>query len=565
MLVLDVILHACMHGGHQIHPFDVGVSSPIFKRCVVVCSLVCVRATMKVPVLLPIVAIVVSLALDAYGSSTVKVPLKGTYLTLKPIQYLTVSCASAGIAHSSEANEFYLGFMQNEVSRHRSPTIPLFITTYEQHTVKFSVTTFNPMFSFSGEVSYNSVTTVHLPSDVVVTREGTEREKMKGIHVKAEDGKTISVVGSNNEHATTDSFFALPVVDNPLQVRERYTILSSDYTPVSSGQVIMFSEFLLVGCRNNTKVRIIPNKIRLSIPNIYNPERRFVAGGQGVIEFTLNSMETLLVTSTEDLSGTRISSDEPISVFTGHECGQVPATVTTCDHMVEQVPPQHTWGMQFFTAPLKRESGDLFKIASTNTNLTKVNITCTEMEKNFSNSTFSTLSLGGNEVFSFERGPHDYCCIESTNPLLVMQLGKGSSVNSGVGDPLLLTIPAAQQYTNNFTVVQDRVSKHHYLNIIVPVQYFEDTPQGHSHIRINDVTASNTWAPIFCSTGQICAYGTQTSLDYEVAIVYHEDPMAAMSVNVYGFGVDVAYGYSAGYNLDPIACELKLTTLLIDQ
>ena len=468
----------------------------------------------------------------------------------------------AEMSHSSKGNEFYLGFMQNQITFSRSVTIPLYITTDEPQTVKFSVTVINPEFVFLGEVSYGNVTTVHLPRGVIVTTERVtlEREKMKGVYVKAENGKTISIIGSNAVQATTDSFVVLPVVDNPLKVRERYTVLSNGFERTSSAHAIVRSEFLLVGCRNNTKVRITPSNGSIGIPRIYHPDRPFATAGQQV-EFTLNRLETLLITSTRDLSGTVISSDEPISVFTGHECGQVPANVGTCDHLVEQVPPQHTWGVQFFTAPLKRESGDLFKMATTNAATTEVNITCTEMGKNQSSSTFRALSLGKNEVFSFEQGPHTYCCIESTNPLLVMQLGKGSTLNNGIGDPLLVTIPAVQQYTNNFTVVQDLLSSYHYLNIIVPVQYFNDTPQGHSCIRINGITASRSWTPIFCSTGQICAYGAQVLLNDLKSTVLHEDPGAGMSVNVYGFGNDVAYGYSAGYNLDPIACKLTVICL----
>ena len=471
-------------------------------------------------------------------------------------------CVYAGMRYSSKGNEFYLGFMQNEVNSGRFATIPLYVTTDEPQAVNFSVTAINPSFVFFGNVSYGNVTTVHLPREVIVSTERTtpQREKMKGIYVKAEDGKTVSIIGSNAVHATTDSFVALPAVDNPLKVRERYTIISNGYERLSSLHAIVYSEFLLVGTRNNTNVRITGRNASIEVPRIFRPNLLLATPGRRV-DFTLNWMETVLITSTRDLSGTVISSDKPISVFTGHECGQVPANVGTCDHLVEQVPPQHTWGVQFFTAPLKRESGDLFKMAATNAIKTEVNITCTEVGKTHSNSTFRALSLGRNEVHSFEQGPLTYCCIESTNPLLVMQLGKGSSLNSGLGDPLLVTVPAVQQYTNNFTVVQDLLSSDHYLNIIVPVQYFNNTPQGHSRIRINNVTASRSWLPIFCSSGQTCAYGTQVLLRDQISTVLHEDPEAGMSISVYGFGNDVAYGYSAGYNLDPIACKLALIYL----
>jgi hypothetical protein len=49
------------------------------------------------------------------------------------------------------------------------------------------------------------------------------------------------------------------------------------------------------------------------------------------------------------LSGTRIESvtGQPIAVFTGHQCGNVPAGTAACDHLEEQLPPLSQWGTRF--------------------------------------------------------------------------------------------------------------------------------------------------------------------------------------------------------------------------
>ena len=58
----------------------------------------------------------------------------------------------------------------------------------------------------------------------------------------------------------------------------------------------------------------------------------------------LHEAETLLVANTSDLTGTVVLSTKPIALFSGHGCANVPALVTACDHLVEQIPPVSTWG-----------------------------------------------------------------------------------------------------------------------------------------------------------------------------------------------------------------------------
>ena len=58
----------------------------------------------------------------------------------------------------------------------------------------------------------------------------------------------------------------------------------------------------------------------------------------------LNRMQTLYISSLDDLTGSRVVSNKPIAFISGHECGTLPNNVLFCDQLVEQIPPTSTWG-----------------------------------------------------------------------------------------------------------------------------------------------------------------------------------------------------------------------------
>lgn len=49
----------------------------------------------------------------------------------------------------------------------------------------------------------------------------------------------------------------------------------------------------------------------------------------------------------EDLTGTVVESSEPVAVFAGHECANVPFDRYACDHLEEQMPPVDTLGTRY--------------------------------------------------------------------------------------------------------------------------------------------------------------------------------------------------------------------------
>ena len=208
----------------------------------------------------------------------------------------------------------------------------------------------------------------------------SDTERNKGIRVRATDpSKTLVVSGMNYESYTVDSFLALPT--GP--VREEYTYISNSMLWTNRSGDTFPSLILLVGTQDNTVLTITPTEyvvIPYDLRDPNNPQY-FVHPGQSYT-VSLNALETYQIESNLDLTGSRIVSNKPLSVFAGHECTDVPGGVTACDHLFEQVPPTNTWGRFFFLVPSEssyRTSPEWYRIVSSKPSTT-VSITCFSLE-----------------------------------------------------------------------------------------------------------------------------------------------------------------------------------------
>ena len=260
----------------------------------------------------------------------------------------------------------------------------MFVTTSEPEPVNFDITASG--FRFSGVATSNTSTRVILPSTLEV-QSITDREK--GIHVKAEGEHKIVVYGLSYAQATSDAFLALPC--NSLAVEE-YEYYSVAYTVILDLESLL----LIVACEDNTL---------LSTPN-------------GTI--TLNRLQTYQIESLVDLTGTRITTSKPVSVFSSQECVHVPVEIGACDFITEQVPPTSTWGNRFLIASLLgRNSGERIRVlASTQNSVVTVN--CNRDERR---STFNLRSAGN--WTEFQVASNDYCVIEASSPIFVAQYALG--------------------------------------------------------------------------------------------------------------------------------------------
>ena len=323
-----------------------------------------------------------------------------------------------------------VGFPRNAVQYPGiDPELLLFITNPESSAVNFTVSPIN----ISGNVS-NSSTRIIIPSSFEVF---SVNERNKGILVEA--GRDINLYGMSFHSLTTDAYLALPCSKMAVDEYEYYGI---SYDIFISRVRRYPSVILLVACEKETLVKFNSSTI------------------------TLNSMETYQIESDNDLTGTRITSSKPLSVFSGSDCASVPQGTSYCEYLVEQVPPTVTWGSTFLVASLEgRSSGERIRVLSARAASVAVNC-----NTNVSVSEFQLQS--GGSFREFEIPINSFCSIESTSPLLVVQY-VNIDRREGVGGKFMMIIPPIEQFKNNYFVAAFTFFVSNYVTVYVSSEFFQ--------------------------------------------------------------------------------------------
>ena len=482
---------------------------------------------------------------------------------------------------SSKGSEFVLGFIGNI---NYAPTAALLVTTNDPGIVEFAVEYFGRTETFQTRKGRTTLVNLPIgkPGEVGDVRVTGEAERNKGVRIKTTDPtKLLTVYGINDADVSTDAFLALPC--------HRYPVLTYKYFVFSTSTKFTFSTFysrvLIVACEEDTRVTIRPTQqIKMAadltgtpIQTIVDPTSPNMAVNTGT--FTIGQLATAQFNALDDLTGTIIESDKPISVFVGHECGQIPEAVSACDHLVEQIPPSATWGTRFFTVPLDiRESGERYRIGTV-TDDNQVTITCTTEGQ-------TTPRLQMIETIQSKRGKkqyvefdtigsnvdgvsldyrRDFCCIETTKPAIVMMYSKGHSVDEitlqrttgSQGDPFMLLVPPTSQYSNDYTAttaLQVRNDFFGHISYAFPVKFFSNSIVSQRALMINGTIfqPDSGYYPIYCSSGQICGYGAYSGLPMGDHEVRYDIPGAAMLLYVYGISREKSFGYPAGFEMQAI-------------
>lgn len=368
------------------------------------------------------------------------------------------------------------------------------------------------------------------------------RDRNKGIKVKVEGSKQISLFGLNEELHSVDGFTALPCLHLPSVSPYEYYAVSVAQSTVT--ETTPDSAFLIVACSDNTTVTVTPTQ---SIEHPYIANITVRAGS--TFTLTLQERETLYVQSGEDLTGSRIESTAPISFFTGHECANVSADIGECDHLVEQIPPTITWGDQFIVAPTAtRTTNDIVKIVSSEDS-TQGNVSCIDIDGYVTKSTF-TISHAG-RFRDINLANDTYCFIQTDQPVLIVQLTQGRMAEMvGRGDPFMVIVPAVSQYLMNTTFVTANglgLVFNNYINIFVPSVLNEFTS---SHILLDGVPVpTENWITIPCFQSDTCGYTTTVSISEGVHTVWNADNETPIGITVYGLSNSETYAYVGGLQL----------------
>ncbi len=290
----------------------------------------------------------------------------------------------------------------------------------------------------TASVAKGTVTTVYVDPSIGV--QGSDAVETKGIQITAAlaDGRpqAISVYGMNLLAEVTDGFLGFPVS----KLGNNYIVMSRN------AENIGYSEFSVVATRDGTLVNILPSIDVYHAGQIQSAGSAFTVTLNKGQTYQLKALASLFnnatgITSNGDLTGTSVTSNYPIAVFSGDDLVDVPDRNTHYANMlVEQLFPVEQWGRQVVgTAFADRRYGAVYRIlASADMTVVKVN-----------GAYVTTLAKGG-FYESLIDGPVQF---EGSNPILVAEFATGETYDGkSIGDPTMILLPPTGKYLSRYVV-----------------------------------------------------------------------------------------------------------------
>ena len=278
-------------------------------------------------------------------------------------------CVSYSLA-VDQVNQYYLGFFMNyrpAVSR-----ISILLTTTETHQVQYFIEVPSINYYHTGFLSVSRRVILYLPRSLEATY---YFDQEKGISLTANSDK-VTVIGLHMSlfRYISESYFALPII----KLNDDYVYYGISVSrPVMYPGELVDSSILIVGTEDNTAMKFVVS--RSANVSMGNSITSLTAGRQ--YSFVVNRMQTVYIGSLDDLSGTKIITDKPVSVLSGHECGDVPSDGSFCNYLIEQIPPTALWGKVYYTTPLANKKKYTIKILAAYAS-TNINIYCNSRNKN---------------------------------------------------------------------------------------------------------------------------------------------------------------------------------------
>ena len=406
--------------------------------------------------------------------------------------------AGAALAFTNLGTDFFLCYPANAEREPTASPIPDPPSAFDGQIILTStwattgtIQSSDGSFSESFSIPPNSVTTVTVDSSWWITE--SEIPVDLGLRIQSDNPISAYFLSYRTPGSTNDMALVFPV---PSLGREYMTMCWRDNIPAYDASFTSRgpSMISIVAPFDDTDVEITTT----------TPTQGGHAAG---VPWTVNldSYECYQILANSpgpstlyDLTGTEITSDKPIAVFSGNQIATVPDSIMAADFLIEQMPPLTAWGQTFNAFPIEPRNDweeDVLKIVAS------VDGTNIDIE-DASGTTSLTLNRG--ETFEWNGQPCDpgsylpfvgYAAdcdgklldsptrITSDEPILVGQFLVGAVLTQGepnlitglgdtpLGDPAFMVIPPEEQYSKRYIFLTPNGYTNDFLNVTIEAGY----------------------------------------------------------------------------------------------
>ena len=360
-----------------------------------------------------------------------------------------------------------------------------------------------------------------------------DRALPTAIHILSDS--PVAVHGLFAEDYTTDGSLILP---NGLLGQDHF-LMSYRNSPSFDGDGITGgTQLAVVATKDQTAVTITPTAATPAHP----ANQPFtVTLQQGEVYRMINRDD-----AEGDFTGTRVQSDKPVAVFSGHVCATVPATTPACDHLYEQIPPVDSWGRHFVTLPLKtRTGGDRFRMLAAHD--------------------ATSVSINGEIVAVLNRGQFyetvlsQPASIVANQGILLAQFAQSSGIDHTTGDPFLMLVPPYETFGRHYILGTQSLYSHYTDSELDPYDSYLSVVVDSAHIAEVAVNGQPIVAAEFAPIGESGFSGASISVPKDSTIeVSAPVPLGAW---IYGWADYESYGFTGGMYgaIDSTTASFQLT------